>query len=153
MLLATTFKRYFTSFMSKPISILLFFLISIGLNAQQIDFEQGTFNEAIRKAQKENKLIFVDVYTDWCGPCKMLEQKIYIKPEVGKVFNKYFISLKINAEKGDGITFAKDFNVSEYPTLLFLDKNGFLVHQDSGYMPAGDLLKNVATVLQLTQQK
>ena len=70
----------------------------------------------------------------------MLEQKIYSKPEVGKVFNKYFISLKINAEKGDGITFAKDFNVSEYPTLLFLDKNGFLVHQDSGYMPASDLL-------------
>jgi thioredoxin-related protein len=138
--------------MSKNILILLLSFSALSVQAQSITFEHGTFIEAIKKAQKEDKLIFVDVYTDWCGPCKLLDQKIFSKPEVGTVFNKHFISLKINAEKGDGIEFAKEFNVSMYPTLLFLDKNGFMVHSDVGYMPASDLLKNVETVLKLTHE-
>jgi thiol-disulfide isomerase/thioredoxin len=99
-------------------------IASIAVNAQGIKFEHGTFAEALAKAKKENKLLFVDFYTSWCGPCKMMSKKIFPTPEVGEYFNDKFISLKIDAEKGEGPELAKKYEVKGFPTMIFFNGDG-----------------------------
>jgi hypothetical protein len=61
------------------------------------------------------------VYTTWCGPCKILEKQVFPKSEAGAKYNKLFVNYRIDAEKGEGIGFAKTYEVSGYPTHLFID--------------------------------
>ncbi len=127
--------------MKKIVSVL--FLVSgvIALHAQGIVFEKGTFAEAKAKAKTEGKLIFMDAFTVWCGPCKQLAKNIFPLQEVGDYFNKNFINVKMDMEKGEGIELAKTYAVNAYPTLLFLNAQGELVHRTCGLMPKEGLLE------------
>ncbi len=87
-------------------------------NAQGIQFEESTFNEALAKAGQEKKLLFIDCYTTWCGPCKMLSKIVFPNDTAGAFFNKHFINLKMDMEKGEGKTLSKTFRITSYPTLL-----------------------------------
>ena len=99
----------------------------------QIQFEQASWDEVKTKAQQENKDIFIDVYTDWCGPCKKMDKEIFSQQEVGDYINKRFVSYKLNAEKGEGIQLAQEFSVAAFPTLLFVSSQGEVIHRDTGY--------------------
>ena len=57
-----------------------------------IQFAEGSWEEVLRQAAEQNKLIFVDVYTDWCGPCKMMSRNVFPASEVGAFFNEHFIN-------------------------------------------------------------
>jgi len=92
-----------------------------------VKFEKEDFNSVLVKAKTENKLIFIDFYTGWCGPCLKFTQTVLTDDEVGKYMNSTFINLKYDAEKGEGITLAKKYNVKSYPTLLILDHEGNVV--------------------------
>ncbi|MEL6122758.1 MAG: thioredoxin family protein [Bacteroidota bacterium] len=109
---------------SKFISTLLFLLIYGVVAAQGIDFFEGTWEDALAKAEKEEKLIFVDAYTVWCGPCKRMAKTVFTAEEVGEYYNKNFINVKIDMEKEEGLTFGKAYPVSAYPTLLYIDHKG-----------------------------
>lgn len=101
--------------------------------AQGIEFRDITPEEAIAAAKAEGKYLFVDVYTDWCGPCKMMDAQIYTLKEVGDHFNPKYVSIKLNAEMGTvGPAFAKKYGVTAYPTYLIIDGNGELVHMFAG---------------------
>ena len=80
-----------------------------------------TWTEAVAKAKAENKLIFIDFYTQWCGPCLNMAQTVFSLPTVGYYYNQTFINLKIDAEEGEGITLAKKYGVRSYPTYAFID--------------------------------
>ena len=67
--------------------------------AQGIDFFKGTFNEALTKAANEGKLVFVDFYATWCGPCKQMVEKVFPDEELGKYMNEKFVCLQIEVEK------------------------------------------------------
>lgn len=84
------------------------------------------------KAVAENKLVFVDFYTDWCLPCKMMEKDVFVDKELGLFFNTHFINLKVNAEKGNGINLAQIFEIKAYPTLLFLNEKGQVLERKEG---------------------
>jgi thioredoxin-related protein len=126
--------------MKKLLILSLFVGQSLCLNAQ-IEFEHGSFAEAKQRAAKENRLIFIDAFTVWCGPCKQLAKNIFPLPEVGEYFNKNFINVKIDMEKGEGIELAKKYTVNAYPTLLFVNAKGELVHRTCGLMPKENLLE------------
>ncbi len=114
----------------------LFLLITFWgstLNAQEITFETGTWTEVKAKAKSKRKLIFVDAFTTWCGPCKAMAKNTFADAEVVKLFNEKFINVKIDMEKGEGIELAKEYQVSCYPNLLFIDGEGKLVHQAAGF--------------------
>lgn len=98
-----------------------------------MEFFEGSWADAVSKAEAEDKLIFLDAYTTWCGPCKLMAKKIFPREDVGSYFNERFVNMKIDMEKGEGIELARKFNVLVYPTLLFVNGSGELVHRSAGY--------------------
>lgn len=61
-------------------------MLSFVSNAQGIQFEKGTFKQALQKAKKENKLLFIDGYADWCAPCKKMEKTCFSGRRSGYLF-------------------------------------------------------------------
>lgn len=106
-----------------------------------IQFQELSLKDAMAKAKKEHKLIFVDVYTTWCGPCKLLKKNTFPDKTLGEYYNKNFISIAADAEKGEWIKFADDHRVQGYPTMMILDAEGKEIDRTVGYMPAEPLLK------------
>ncbi|HLV41831.1 MAG TPA: DUF255 domain-containing protein [Brumimicrobium sp.] len=108
-----------------------------------INFETLSFEEAIQKAKKENKLIFLDAYAVWCGPCKMMDRTTFKSEEVGKVFNKNFINIKIDMEKGEGPALARRFQVRAYPTMMLINGEGKVEKRILGAVRDAQLLSEV----------
>jgi len=106
-----------------------------------IKFFEGSWADALKLADKENKLIFLDAYASWCGPCKMMARDTFSDKRVGKYFNDNFISFKMDMEKHpDGPRLSKKFALTAYPSLYFLDKNEKVVHFAKGYQEPKDLI-------------
>ncbi|OED41118.1 hypothetical protein AB832_03415 [Flavobacteriaceae bacterium (ex Bugula neritina AB1)] len=128
---------------TKKIIIVLLLLTSVFINAQeaQINFiKSAKWEKVLKKAQKQGKLIFVDAYTTWCGPCKTMDKKVFTNKEVAAFFNENFVNIKIDMEKGEGIQLAKDWNIKAYPTLLYFNKMGEIVHRVVGFHKAKEFL-------------
>ena len=123
--------------MKKVLFLLTMMSIStVSLFAQAgegMTFHKGTWAAALETAAKENKLVFLDAYTTWCGPCKKMSKETFTQAEVGEYFNKNFINVKMDMEKGEGIGLAQTFNVMVYPTLLFVSPDGAIVHRSAGF--------------------
>ncbi len=123
---------------------LLLFLFAFSLSAQEkgdgMEFVEKPFEELLAQAKAEDKVIFIDAYTTWCGPCKMMAAKVFPLPEVGEVYNERFINAKFDMEKGEGPALAKRYNVAAYPTYLFVDGDGDIVHKGLGYIPQEQFL-------------
>ena len=97
-----------------------------------VNFEKESWSNTLAKAKAENKIVFVDAYTTWCGPCKMMDAKTFPDEKVGNFFNKNFINIKVDAEKGDGLIIAEKYKIISYPTLFFVNCDGELVHSSAG---------------------
>lgn len=116
-------------------------VISTALFSQDgIKFGKHSFVQTLEQAKKENKLIFLDAFASWCGPCKLLDQNVFPKKEVGDYFNANFLNLHIDMEKGEGIEIAKKYGIYSYPTLLFIDGDGKVVYKAVGYMSPQELI-------------
>ncbi|AEA45352.1 thioredoxin family protein [Fluviicola taffensis] len=112
-----------------------------------IKFDKMTLSKAIKKAKSTGKLIFIDVYTTWCGPCKEMAATTFQDSEVGNLFNNKFINLKIDAENdADGPTISRVYTISGYPTLLFINGEGKLVKKLVGKQSKEKLLAAVAAM-------
>ena len=99
-----------------------------------IEFKQISLEQAQKEAQKSNKIIFIDAYASWCGPCKKMAATSFKDEGVGEIFNKQFINLKIDCEKdADGSEISRRYKISAYPTLLFIDADGKLKKQIVGF--------------------
>ena len=122
--------------------IVLLGCVSLG-KAQGISFEHNkSWNDIVQKAKAENKLIFMDAYTVWCGPCKALQARVFPNKELGEYFNDNFVNAKIDMERGEGPTLAAKFRVRAYPTLFFIDPNTQkVVVQAMGFRQAEDLMQ------------
>lgn len=125
----------------------LFLLLALSLSSQGIEFFHGAWAEALEKAKTEEKLIFVDAYASWCGPCKRMAAQVFPQEQVGTFFNANFVNLKIDMEKPENAEFAGKFPVSAYPTLMFIDADGKLVKKEVGAKNAEQLLDFAQKVL------
>ncbi len=112
----------------------------------QTEFRHVSFEEALAAAKKENKLVFVDFFTTWCGPCKMMSNKVFPQKEVGDFMNAKFIPLKLDAEK-EGAALAKQYGVKAYPTYVVMDGDGKEVAKFSGYMDGPKFIEKVTANL------
>ncbi|MBW6481636.1 MAG: thioredoxin family protein [Vicingaceae bacterium] len=111
-----------------------------------IQFKKTNWNEVLSMAKKENKLIFMDIYATWCGPCKRLKANTFSDAEVGNLYNQKFINVAFDGEKGEGVELARKYGVRSYPTLLFLDGNGNIVKRTVGYHNAKEFIELGKTV-------
>lgn len=111
-----------------------------------IHFHKGTWKEALSLAKKENKVIFLDVYASWCGPCKMLKRMTFSNKKVGDFYNANFINVSLDGENGEGPSIAQQYGVRAYPTLLFIDQNGNVIKGTAGFRPANDFLELGKTI-------
>lgn len=105
--------------------------------------ERVSWEQILQKAKTENKYIFVDCYTTWCGPCKAMEKNVYPDTKVGDIMNDKFLSVKaqmdrtnkddnnIKAWYNDAKKIETDFKIEAFPTLLFFSPDGRLVHRVS----------------------
>lgn len=115
--------------------ILLFVIMPLGMitNAQEgVKFEDLTFDRALAKAKAENKLVFMDCYTSWCGPCKKMLNSVFVQKEAGDFFNPRFVNVKYDMEKGEGIELAKRFKVKSFPTFFIIRPDGSIQHKIGG---------------------
>lgn len=110
--------------------------VAVALDAaaqnRSIDFDQEkSWEKVVKKAKKAKKLLFVDCYTSWCGPCNMLAKFVFTNDEVADFFNANFVNVKYDMEKdADGVMLRKQFAVKAYPTLVFVDPvSGEVVHR------------------------
>jgi thioredoxin 1 len=106
-----------------------------------IQFETKGWEHALSEAKKQNKLVFLDAYTSWCGPCKLLKKTTFADKAVGDFFNKSFINITVDMEKGDGVALAKKYEVNAYPTLLLLDSEENVVTYTKGYLSSEQLIE------------
>lgn len=102
------------------------------VNGQGIDFFHGSFEEALQESKEQGKLIFVDAYAEWCGPCKRMAATVFKEEKVGSFYNDNFINMKIDMEKGEGPTLARKYGVRAYPTFFFIDEEGKVVATAKG---------------------
>lgn len=123
--------------------------------SQGIQFIQGSLTEAFEQAKKEKKLVFVDFYADWCGPCKQLAREVFTKPEVGAYYNEKFICVKVNTEEVANKMYVRQYKVTSLPTLSYIQPDGKLISSVSGTMSVEDFILEgkIATGEELSFEK
>lgn len=144
--------------------ILFFFVFFFSISTKSIaQSEKGirfikpkNWAEVLTMAQAQHKSILVDVYTTWCGPCKMMDQQIYPDSALGVLVNKDFIAIKVQMDStrnddsyvtswyADAEHLKQSAKIEAFPTLLFYNSEGQLVFKSMGYKSAGALSKIAA---------
>lgn len=119
----------------------LILLSSVPAFAAGIDFHHElTLQQALDKAKAEGKLVFIDCYTSWCGPCKRLAATVFVDSALGAYFNNNYVNVKFDMEKEEGPSIATRYQITAYPTLLWLDPNGSIKNKVIGGLDVGGLL-------------
>jgi thioredoxin-related protein len=144
--------------MIKKITLGLIAIFAFSISAIAQDINWLTMEEALELQKKEPKKIFMDVYTNWCGPCKMLDKNTFHNSDVAAYVNEHFYAVKFNAEGNEEITykdktfsnpsydeskvnsrnsvheFSRYLQISAYPTMVFFDEEGNVIAPIQGYL-------------------
>lgn len=131
--------------MKKVLGVLFALFLCANVFSQGIDFQHVSFDEALAKAKKENKMVFMDCYTTWCGPCKALAKNVFPQKEVGDYFNSNFVCIKMDMEKGEGPALLKKYEIIGFPTLLYLAADGKVISKRIGGTDAAGLIADGKT--------
>lgn len=123
----------------KKFVLLFSYILLLSPLFAQTEFRNLSLTKALAEAKSENKKVFIDCYTSWCGPCKMMAEKIFPAKVVGDFMNEQFTCVKYDMEVGEGKEIAEKYHVTSYPTFLILDYNGRLLHQIVGASPDGEV--------------
>ena len=121
--------------MIKKITALLIPALTLTLAAAQegIHFASGSWQEILDRARAEDKIVFVDAFTTWCSPYKMMSSTVFTEAAVGNLYNEHFINVKMDMEQGEGRRLAERYQVDAFPSLLFVDGRGKVVHRAVGF--------------------
>lgn len=120
-------------------------LAAVMMMAQGMTFEpEGTtLEQASAKAKAEGKLIFLDCFTTWCGPCKMMARDVFPQEKVGAYMNPRFVNLKIDMEGTYGAPLAKKLQITAYPTFVIFNADAQEIGRFLGGSGADEFIKSV----------
>ncbi len=119
------------------------------LSKYPLNFMRSEYlSDVLDKAQKDHKLVFVDMYADWCAPCKVMDEELYMNDDFSAIINKDFISYKVNVEKGNGSHLGTIFSVDVLPTILFLDAEGNVLQRSDGALSHSKFLEMAARAVE-----
>lgn len=108
-----------------------------------VNFRDLSYAEALAQAKTEKKLVFIDCYTTWCGPCKNMTNNIFPQKAAGDYFNPRFVCVKYDMEKGEGKELAEKFDVHAYPSFLIVRPDGTVQHKLVGGSGLEEFIKRV----------
>lgn len=119
--------------MKKVLFVFYLLILVVAVQAQGIVFEEGTLAEAFAKAKSEDKIVFLDISTSWCAPCKRLAREVFTKPVVASYYNATFVNYKLDGESKEGKALCEKYGVKGFPSLLFLDAEGKVIYRFVGF--------------------
>ncbi|MFR4037661.1 MAG: thioredoxin family protein [Butyricimonas faecalis] len=119
-------------------------------NTRSIRFEEIGLKDVMAKAKKENRLIFIDAYTDYCQPCMLMVKNVFSLNDVADFYNRNFINLKIHFGKEKEL--AEKYGTSGYPAFLFINGDGKLVYMESGYTEGDEFIGYGKTALEKAKE-
>lgn len=115
--------------------LLLLCLTNLHSQNRSINFDHSDWKSLLAKAKETNKLVFVDCYTTWCGPCKWMAAHVFTNDSIADFYNASFICAKIDMEKGEGLEIAKQYGIQAYPTFIYVNGDGTLIYRLCGSSP------------------
>jgi thioredoxin-related protein len=140
----------------------LYIAVLLDAQGQGIKFENGrSWKDILANAKSENKLILVDAFTTWCGPCKDMSERTFPDQDLGDYVNDKFISVKVQMDKTpidnentknwyyDAQTLEKQHEINSYPTVIFLDAHGKLISRAVGFRDARNLITEAKKAIAL----
>lgn len=108
-------------------------------------FQKLSLDEALKKAKKDEKIVMVDFYADWCGPCKLLDKKTWTDEKVQSFLKDKTVAVKIDVDDAEDL--AKKYKIKSIPAMVFIKADGTEVGRIVGYVPGEDFLKQAADIL------
>jgi thioredoxin-related protein len=138
--------------MKKRLSLGVLLLLCIAANAAPSIFFDGTWQQARAKAKKENKYIFLDCWTEWCGYCKMMDSETFVDPAVMEFMQKNFVSVSRDMERGEGRLLNMKYHPSGYPTYYIFNPQGELCFELTGYMKPQPWIDTLRSALKPEKQ-
>lgn len=108
---------------------------------------QGAFEAVLAESEQSGKLVFMDCYTSWCAPCKWMEKNVFINDTVSALYNARFVNYKMDMEKGEGPALTKRYGVKVFPTYLFLNGKGEVVHKATSRMEVAEFIEEAEKAL------
>jgi thiol:disulfide interchange protein len=103
------------------------------------------FDAALAEAKRTQKLVMIDFFTTWCGPCKMLDRVTWKDPQVVEWIGSSCVALKVDAEREVGL--ATRYRVTGYPTILYVDSSGTEIGRLVGYLDGAGFLGQSRTLI------
>lgn len=120
--------------MRKFLSVFVLFILVSGIaKAKEINYYNKSWAEIKARAKAENKFIFIDCYTDWCGWCKVMDKETMVDSGIIDLLNTRFIAVKMDMEKGEGVKMAMKYHITGFPTFMFFNADGEYVYNTFGY--------------------
>ncbi|MCD6352233.1 MAG: thioredoxin family protein [Armatimonadetes bacterium] len=111
----------------------------------------SSFEQALQSAAQADKLVMVDVYTDWCGWCKELDKRVYTDPKVAQAIARHFVAVKVDGDKRKDVV--TNYKIRGYPTILFVDGKGEEVHRVVGFEAPSVFLTELTQALGLREMR
>jgi thiol:disulfide interchange protein len=108
-------------------------------SSSSLPFTDLSFEEALARARAEKKLVFVDLYADWCGWCTRMDEDVFTNARVQHALLD-FIPIKVDADRGGGRSVAARYSVTGLPAFLLLNGDGEVVRRFDGYLPIEEFL-------------
>lgn len=119
------------------------------LSRYPLNFMRSKYlSDVLDKAKKDKKLVFVDMYADWCAPCKVMDDELYMNEDFSDIINKDFISYKVDVENENGSNLGTIFSVNVLPTILFLDSEGNVLERSDGALSHSQFLEMAARAVE-----
>ncbi len=100
-----------------------------------VNFYEGSFDNFLREARKQDKPVLLDFWASWCGPCKKMDSETFNNSGLATYVNSNFLVYRINIDTFDGMEIAEKYDVDAFPSLLIADKRGNKKEQLKGFYP------------------
>jgi thioredoxin-related protein/Flp pilus assembly protein TadD len=138
----------------RAVASLLLLAAAVSVAAQEkppafaVPFVEGRpFAEALKRARAEKKVVLMDIYAVWCGPCKVQDRTTFTNKAVGEWAKANVVAVKADAEKGEGRRLAQRYVVTSFPTVLLVDASGNEIDRLVGVFPPASFIETARGIL------
>ena len=126
---------------------LLIFGLAVTMAEAQVKWVEGSTDQVRELAVKADKLVFIDLYADWCGPCRMMEERVFKREEVGDYFDRHFVAAKYNVDRPTGRALMQRYGRGSIPFYLILNTEGELLGTILGAYPTEEFMQHLERIV------